>query len=109
MRGSPYSTGWASATQILVTLPARGAWIGFIVFMASTIRIVCPSVTESPDPLRRGVMLRRRLHHRDDLAGLPRDAELQLANFYFDFRQIGVSKDRRQFSNDRRIDVGRGF
>ena len=36
-RGSPNSTGWASSTMISTTLPAFGAGIGFMVFMASTI------------------------------------------------------------------------
>ena len=46
--GSPYSTGWPSSTMILVTLPERVDGIWFIVFIASTIRRVCPSRTVSP-------------------------------------------------------------
>ena len=39
----PNSTGSASCTRISVTLPPRGLRIGFIVFIASTIRSVSPS------------------------------------------------------------------
>jgi hypothetical protein len=46
--GSPYSTGWPSSTMMLSTVPARGAGIWFIVFIASTMRSVCPSRTLSP-------------------------------------------------------------
>src|SRR5581483_2202897 len=46
--GSPYSTGWASSTMICFTVPARGAGIWFIVFIASTMRTVWPSLTRSP-------------------------------------------------------------
>src|SRR5690606_26921490 len=41
--GSPYSTGCASSNRIAVTVPARGAGIWFIVFMASMISSVWPS------------------------------------------------------------------
>ena len=46
--GVPNSTGVPSSTNIRATLPDFGAGIWFIVFMASTIRIVCPSVILSP-------------------------------------------------------------
>src|SRR6185312_10156259 len=46
--GSPNSTGWPSSTTICVTVPARGAGIAFIVFIASIIRIVCPAETFVP-------------------------------------------------------------
>ncbi len=46
--GSPNSTGWASVTMIATTLPARGAGIGFMVFMASMIIRVWPAATVSP-------------------------------------------------------------
>src|SRR5579885_3718786 len=44
----PNSTGSASRTQISDTVPLLGARMGFIVFMASTIRSVSPSFTASP-------------------------------------------------------------
>ena len=40
--GSPYSTGWAFSTRIALTVPARGAGIWFIVFMASMMSSVSP-------------------------------------------------------------------
>src|SRR5690606_28864056 len=43
--GSPYSTGCASWHRIAVTVPARGAGIWFIVFIASMMRRVWPSFT----------------------------------------------------------------
>ena len=46
--GSPNSTGWPSSTRICVTVPARGDGIWFIVFIASMIRSVCPTVTLAP-------------------------------------------------------------
>src|SRR5690606_17483507 len=48
MRGAPNSTGAASSTRMRFTVPACGAGIWFIVFMASMMRSVCPSVTVSP-------------------------------------------------------------
>src|SRR5215510_819659 len=47
-RGSPNSTGWASSIRICVTLPARGAGIWFIVFMASMMSSVSPTFTTLP-------------------------------------------------------------
>src|SRR4051812_16896852 len=46
--GWSYSTGWASTTRTSRTVPARGAWIWFITFIASTISNVSPSLTVSP-------------------------------------------------------------
>src|SRR5690606_32148091 len=46
--GSPNSTGWPSSTRILVTVPARGAGIWFIVFIASMISSVSPALTCEP-------------------------------------------------------------
>ena len=46
--GSPNSTGWPSSTRIAVTLPARGAGMWFMVFMASMISTVWPSFTVEP-------------------------------------------------------------
>jgi len=40
--GSPNSTGWASATRISTIRPARGAGIGFMVFIASTMKTMNP-------------------------------------------------------------------
>src|SRR5579883_115673 len=48
MSGSPYSTGWPSETRICVTVPALGALIGFITFIASMMRSVSPTLTVSP-------------------------------------------------------------
>src|SRR5919112_6660195 len=42
------STGWASATMILLTTPPAGAVIGFITFIASTMSRVSPALTASP-------------------------------------------------------------
>ena len=50
--GSPYSTGWALSTKILVILPERGAWIWFIVFIASMMRSVWPSFTVAPTSMK---------------------------------------------------------
>src|SRR5271170_7446816 len=44
----PNSTGWASWIQISLILPDLGARIGFIVFIASTMKSVSPSFTVSP-------------------------------------------------------------
>ena len=46
--GSPYSTGWPSSNRICVTVPARGAGIWFMVFIASTISSVSPAFTTLP-------------------------------------------------------------
>src|SRR5262245_11348959 len=48
MSGSPYSTGWPFSTRMRLIVPALGDGIWFIVFMASTIRSVCPSRTTEP-------------------------------------------------------------
>src|SRR6476646_4110810 len=47
-RDWPNSTGCVSSTQISLTVPARGATMGFIVFIASTMSSVSPSLTVSP-------------------------------------------------------------
>ena len=70
--GSPNSTGWASPTRMSwTTTPSRGAWIGFMVFIASTISRVWPFLTVSPTAdegrgLGRGLQIdgadHRRLH-----------------------------------------------
>src|ERR1700744_3092633 len=44
----PNSTGCASAMQISLTVPARGARIWLMVFIASMRRSVAPSFTVSP-------------------------------------------------------------
>src|SRR5665213_2352343 len=44
----PNSIGCASCTQISAILPERGAEMGFIVFIASTMKSVSPSLTVSP-------------------------------------------------------------
>ena len=46
--GWPNSTGSAFWTRMRVTVPARGAWIWFITFIASMITNVSPSSTRSP-------------------------------------------------------------
>src|SRR5688500_11326362 len=46
--GWSYSTGWASTTSTWLTVPARGATIGFITFIASMISRVSPSFTGWP-------------------------------------------------------------
>ena len=46
--GSPYSTGCPSEIRIAVTVPARGAGIGFMVFIASMMITVCPALTWEP-------------------------------------------------------------
>ncbi len=40
--GSPNSTGWPSSNRICITVPARGAGIWFMVFIASMISSVSP-------------------------------------------------------------------
>ena len=50
--GMPYSTGWASSTRIAFTVPARGAGIWFIVFIASMISSVWPSLTACPTSMK---------------------------------------------------------
>ena len=47
--GSPNSTGWPSSTRICVTVPARGAGIWFIVFIASMISSVSPACDLAAD------------------------------------------------------------
>ena len=46
--GSPNSTGWPSSNRIWITVPARGAGIWFMVFIASTISSVSPAFTSLP-------------------------------------------------------------
>gem|GEM_PF-6179295 len=46
--GWSYSTGWPFWTITALTVPARGAGIAFITFIASTISSVCPADTLSP-------------------------------------------------------------
>ena len=48
IRGAPYSTGLPSSTRMRLTVPARGAGMWFIVFIASMIRTVWPSATCAP-------------------------------------------------------------
>ena len=48
IRGAPNSAGWPSVTRMRLTVPAWGAGIWFMVFMASMIITVCPSETWSP-------------------------------------------------------------
>ena len=51
-RHSPYSTGCLSLMRIAVTVPARGDGIWFIVFIASMIRRVWPSLTCVPTSMK---------------------------------------------------------
>ena len=51
----PNSTGLPSATQISRMVPARGAVIGFMVFIASTMKSVSPSFTELPTLTKGGL------------------------------------------------------
>ena len=46
--GSPNSTGWPSSNRICVTVPARGAGIWFMVFIASMMSSVSPAFTLLP-------------------------------------------------------------
>src|SRR5260221_6849807 len=46
--GSPNSTGAPSSTRICVTVPARGAGIWFMVFIASMMTRVWPTATLVP-------------------------------------------------------------
>jgi acetyl/propionyl-CoA carboxylase alpha subunit len=46
--GDPNSTGTPSSTKIRAILPDFGAGIWFMVFIASMIKTVCPSVTFAP-------------------------------------------------------------
>jgi hypothetical protein len=48
MRGAPYSTGVAVLDEDPLHVPARGAGIWFMVFIASMISTVWPSATLSP-------------------------------------------------------------
>src|SRR5690349_20329047 len=43
--GSPNSTGWPLPTRMAITVPAFGAGMWFMVFMASMIRMVWPCAT----------------------------------------------------------------
>jgi hypothetical protein len=67
IRGAPYSTGLPSSTSRRLTVPARGAGMWFIVFIASMIRTVWPSATVAPmvDERRRARFGRQidRAHH----------------------------------------------
>ena len=47
--GSPNSTGWPSSNRIWITVPARGAGIWFMVFIASMISSVSPAFTLAAD------------------------------------------------------------
>jgi hypothetical protein len=49
IRGAPYSTGVPSSTRMRLTVPARGAGMWFIVFIASMISTVWPSVDLGAD------------------------------------------------------------
>src|SRR5690606_17109658 len=53
--GSPYSTGSASSTRMREMVPERWAGIWFIVFMASMMSTVCPSVTLLPTATKGGL------------------------------------------------------
>ena len=46
--GSPNSTGWPFSTRMAVTMPALGAGMWFMVFMASMISSVWPWATRVP-------------------------------------------------------------
>src|SRR5262245_33363158 len=50
--GSPNSTGWPLPTRMAVTVPAFGAGMWFMVFMASMIRMVCPCATRPPTSMK---------------------------------------------------------
>ena len=52
--GSPNSTGWPFSNRIAVTVPACGAGIWFIVFMASMMSSVSPCVTLRPTSMKAG-------------------------------------------------------
>ena len=52
----PNSTGSLSETQILVTVPLRGAVIGFMVFIASMMNSVSPSFTGLPTAMKVGLL-----------------------------------------------------
>jgi hypothetical protein len=53
-RGWSYSTGCSDFTMIDRTVPARGAVIGFITFMASMISSVAPAATVAPSVMKAG-------------------------------------------------------
>ena len=53
--GSPNSTGWPLPTRMAVTMPAFGAGMWFMVFMASMMRIVWPWCHAGADVDERGV------------------------------------------------------
>ncbi len=53
--GSPNSTGWPFSMKTAVTLPACGAGIWFIVFMASMMNSVSPRATWVPTSMNGGV------------------------------------------------------
>src|SRR5262249_59902800 len=46
--GCPNSTGWPSSNRTWITVPARGAGIWFIVFIASMMSRVSPAFTLLP-------------------------------------------------------------
>ncbi len=48
IKGAPYSTAWPSLARMRLTVPARGAGMWFMVFIASMIKTVWPSVTVAP-------------------------------------------------------------
>src|SRR5690349_7693633 len=53
--GWPYSTGDASSTRMRVTVPDLWAGIWFIVFIASMMRMVWPSLTRVPTAAKTGL------------------------------------------------------
>ena len=48
IKGAPYSTAWPSLARMRLTVPARGAGMWFMVFIASMITTVWPSLTVAP-------------------------------------------------------------
>ena len=105
--GSPNSTGSLSVTRISRIVPARGAGIGFMVFIASTISRVWPAMTLSRgrgDSGGRRVNLLRR--------GLAGDTNAKAATLDFNLGQAGVAEDAGQLAHeagiDRRVRLGGG-
>ena len=99
--GMPYSTGCASSTRIAVTVPARGDGIWFIVFMASMMSSVWPSLTVCADlDERLGVGRRREIGGADHRRG------------HGVLRNVGrrghCSSCRRRVDGDGRSDLHRG-
>src|SRR6056297_194678 len=51
-RGAPYSTGAPSSIRMRLTVPDRGAGMWFMVFIASTMSSVSPSLTCAPTEIK---------------------------------------------------------